>query len=303
MGSATKYVSKKPDERGFVDWDQSENQIWHDLVTRQLSCVSGRACQAYIDGLKLLNLPIDKAPQLGDVNRVLKAQTGWECVAVPALINFDRFFELLANKQFPVATFLRSREEFDYLQEPDFFHEIFGHCAMLTNPAFAEFTHTYGKLGFSASPKDRVYLARLYWFTVEFGLLQETNGIRIYGGGILSSPGETRFALTGDFESANDSVNDPESGLNQQNTEQIELSQREVKPIYRPFDPIDIMRTPYRIDIMQPVYFILDDIQQLFELAQQDIMSMVEQAKAMGLHEPLFPPKNKDEDKKVGNYV
>jgi len=270
MGKAIKYVSKKPDERGFIDWSDEENQVWHDLVMRQLNCIDGRACDEYIYGLDLLNLPHDHVPQLEEINRVLKKKTGWECVKVPALINFDRFFSLLSNKQFPVATFLRHRDEFDYLQEPDFFHEIFGHCAMLTNPAFAEFTYTYGRLGYEASKEDRVFLARLYWFTVEFGLLRRNGNLRIYGGGILSSPGETEYAVTSD------------------------------KPIYRPFDPVDIMRTPYRIDIMQPIYFVIDDIKQLYELAQTDIMNMVQEAKSLGLHEPVYPPKNREI---VGNYV
>lgn len=279
MGDVKKYVSKKPDENGFIDWDQDENQIWHDLVTRQLACIEGRACKAYTDGLQLLDLPRDNAPQLEEINRVLMPTTGWQCVAVPALINFDRFFALLANRQFPVATFLRRREEFDYLQEPDFFHEIFGHCAMLTNPAFAKFTQTYGQLGLKANPTDRVYLARLYWFTVEFGLLREPQGVRIYGGGILSSPGETLYALSG--------------------------GQKQPLPQYKGFEPVDIMRTPYRIDIMQPIYFILDELQQLYDLAQRDIMAMVAQARHKGLHPPLFPPKlpsSKDGNKRVGNY-
>ena len=278
MGSGTKYISKKPDEHGVVHWDSMESLVWHDLVERQLACIEGRACQAYIDGLELLDLPLDRPPQLADINSVLKASTGWECVAVPALINFDRFFALLANQQFPVATFLRRREEFDYLQEPDFFHEIFGHCAMLTNPAFAAFTHTYGKLGAKANSAQRVYLARLYWFTVEFGLLQQVEGLRIYGGGILSSPGETQYALTGKMDRGSST----DSKTNKS------------RPLYKPFDPVDIMRTPYRIDIMQPLYFILDDINQLYDLAHQDIMSMVVKAQQQGLHPPLFETKIKD---------
>ncbi|MGF1683218.1 phenylalanine 4-monooxygenase [Photobacterium minamisatsumaniensis] len=267
MGSATKYTSKKLGNDGHVDWNESENRVWQDLVTRQLSCLEGRACNEYLYGLTLLNLPKEHVPQLAEVNRVLGSTTGWECTAVPALINFDRFFSLLANKQFPVATFIRRREEFDYLQEPDFFHEIFGHCAMLTNPAFAEFTHAYGKLGLAATPEDRVYLARLYWFTVEFGLLRQQGEIRIYGGGILSSPGETHYALTGG--------------------QQARMSAQE-HPRYAKFDPVEIMRTPYRIDIMQPIYFILDDIQQLYELAQQDIMKYVNEARKKGMHSPIF---------------
>ena len=279
----TQYVSKKPDPQGIVHWSDEEHHVWHDLVARQQACLPGRACQAYLDGLDLLDLPTDRVPQLGDINCVLLATTGWQCAPVPALINFDRFFSLLAEQQFPVATFLRTREEFDYLQEPDFFHEIFGHCAMLTNPAFAQFTHMYGRLGLNASHEDRVYLARLYWFTVEFGLLKEAldkeyslqeaqpnerKATRIYGGGILSSPGETQYALR--TQESDGSV-----------------------PLHKPFDPVDVMRTPYRIDIMQQVYFVLDDIQQLYDLAHTDVMALVQEAKAKGLHTPLFAPKVK----------
>ncbi|PSW06678.1 phenylalanine 4-monooxygenase [Photobacterium lipolyticum] len=270
MGKAAKYVSKKPDENGYIDWNNKENQIWHDLIIRQLNCIDGRACDEYIAGLDLLNLPTEHVPQLDEINQVLGNTTGWQCVKVPALINFDRFFGMLSHKQFPVATFLRHRDEFDYLQEPDYFHEVFGHCAMLTNPAFAEFTHTYGRLGYEASKEDRVYLARLYWFTVEFGLLSVNEQLKIYGGGILSSPGETEYAITG------------------------------ASAIYKPFDPVDVMRTPYRIDIMQPIYFVIDNINQLYELAQQDIMTMVQEAKAQGLHTPLFRPKNRES---MGDYV
>jgi len=134
---------------------------------------------------------------------------------------------------------------------------------MLTNPAFAEFTHTYGKLGLAANKQDRVYLARLYWFTIEFGLLNTDNGLRIYGGGILSSPGETTYALKSDV------------------------------PERKVFDAVDVLRTPYRIDIMQPIYFMIERIDQLFDIAHLDMMALVEQAKALGLHAPKFPPKEK----------
>lgn len=259
----TTYVSKQSDDSGVIHWSAEENQIWADLIKRQLSCIEGKACQEYMDGLARLNLPQDRIPQLSEVNQVLLATTGWQCAEVPALISFDRFFELLANKQFPVATFIRSREEFDYLQEPDIFHEIFGHCAMLTNADFAEFTHIYGKLGLAASKEDRVYLARLYWFTIEFGLMDTHDGLRIYGGGILSSPGETQYAMHSDV------------------------------PERKVFDVVDVLRTPYRIDIMQPIYFRIQSIRQLFEVAHTDIMALVQQAKALGLHAPKFPPKQK----------
>ena len=278
----TQYHSKPVSEGGIINWSSEENSVWHDLVERQLVLVEQRACKEYLAGLELLNLPLDRAPQIVDINKVLKETTGWQIEPVPALINFDRFFALLADKKFPVATFLRTREEFDYLQEPDFFHEIFGHCAMLTNPQFAEFTATYGRLGKAASNKERVYLARLYWFTVEFGLVREQGNLslpllywftvefglvreqgktKIYGGGILSSPGETVYALDDDI------------------------------PLHSTLDLHTVMRTPYRIDIMQPQYFVLDDISQLYELSQKDLMSCVRDAMAAGLLPPLFEPK------------
>jgi Phenylalanine 4-hydroxylase (EC 1.14.16.1) len=263
MGKQSNYVSRQPDDNGIIAWSDEENAVWHDLVERQLKHIPGKACDEYMHGLDLLNLPHDRIPQLHEINEVLQATTGWQVAQVPALIPFDEFFRLLANKQFPVATFIRTREEFDYLQEPDIFHEIFGHCPLLTNAAFAHFTHQYGKLGLNATPKERVYLARLYWFTVEFGLLQTEDGLRIYGGGILSSPGETEYAIFSD------------------------------KPERKPLVPLDALRTPYRIDIMQPIYYTIESTDRLFEIADLDIMALVREAMELGLFEPKFPPKPK----------
>lgn len=259
----SQYVSKEPDANGHIAWSDEENSIWHDLVARQLNIITGKACDEYMAGYELLNLPHNRIPQLAEINTVLAATTGWQVAPVPALIPFDEFFRLLANKQFPVATFIRSREEFDYLQEPDIFHEVFGHCPLLTNPAFAHFTHQYGRLGYAATPKERVYLARLYWFTVEFGLLDTAQGLRIYGGGILSSPGETLYALESDT------------------------------PERVPLTPLDALRTPYRIDIMQPIYYTLKSVNQLFEISDMDIMALVHEAMELGLFEPKFQPKEK----------
>jgi len=167
----TQYLAREPDDSGFIHYPEAEHQVWNTLITRQLKVIENRACQEYLDGIEQLGLPHERIPQLGEINRVLEASTGWRVARVPALIPFQTFFELLASKQFPVATFIRTPEELDYLQEPDIFHEIFGHCPLLTNPWFAEFTHTYGKLGLKASKEERVYLARLYWLTIEFGLL------------------------------------------------------------------------------------------------------------------------------------
>lgn len=264
MGKSTKYQAKVPDENGIIPYSDEENSVWRDLYARQIEIIPGRVCQEFLDGIEMLDLPTDQIAQPEEVSSVLREKTGWEVAPVPALINFDRFFKLLSERKFPAASFIRTREEMDYLQEPDIFHEIFGHTAMLTHQGFADFTAAYGKAGVEASKEERVYLARLYWFTVEFGLLHTADGVRVYGGGIASSPGETVYAVESD------------------------------EPIRRPFDPIDALRTPYRIDIYQTVYYVLDRMNDLFVLAEQDLLGLIRKARALGEFEPTFPPKQKD---------
>ena len=184
--------------------------------------------------------------------------TGWSVAAVPALISFDHFFALLADRRFPVATFIRRRDELDYLQEPDIFHEIFGHCAMLTNPAFAHFTHLYGRLGRHASKEERVYLARLYWFTVEFGLLQ--------GGGAAHL--RRRHSLL------------------HRRDRLCPLGQARAATLRSAGDPA----YPYRIDIMQPTYFVLPRLDTLYGLEGRGIMAAVAEARRLGLRPPCFAP-------------
>lgn len=307
MAKESKYVSKMPDASGRVPYTASENAIWAELYARQEKAIAGRACAEFMHGLDLLKLPKDRVPQLAEVSKNLRRETGWEVAYVPALIPFSEFFALLADKKFPAATFVRTREELDYLQEPDIFHEIFGHTPLLTNPGFAEFTHTYGRLGLAASKEDRVFLARMYWFTVEFGLVSPSfgnalNGIpgrherpamdggagvseeaqgratdglgevpgqdlQIYGGGILSSIGETEYAVG-------------------------------ARPQRRRFDIVESLRTPYRIDIMQPLYYVLESLDELSALTRTDIMAKVAEAKRLGLHTPLFAPKDGADAKK-----
>ena len=263
MGKGTQYVAHQPNHDGIIAWSNVENDTWRQLVKRQLPILEKYACRAYIEGTHALGLADDQVPQLHDVDRVLMATTGWKTEPVPALINFSTFFKLLSERRFPVATFIRTPQVMDYLQEPDIFHEIFGHCPLLTNPAFAQFTETYGKLGLAASKEDRVYLARLYWFTVEFGLIQTQTGERsIYGGGVLSSPKETQYAFESD------------------------------QAIRSPFDLLTVLRTPYRIDILQPEYFYIESIDQLFDIANLDIMAAVQEAKALGLLPAKFNTEN-----------
>ncbi|MGH8225085.1 MAG: phenylalanine 4-monooxygenase [Gammaproteobacteria bacterium] len=261
MGKGTKYVAKYPDADGRIPYTAEEDAIWAALYERQMKVIPGRAAPAFMDALARLALPADRVPQPEEVSSVLREATGWEVAPVPALINFDDFFKLLSEKKFPAASFIRTWDEFDYLQEPDVFHEIFGHTPLLTDPNFAAFTQAYGEYGLKASKEDRVMLARLYWFTVEFGLINTAEGLRAYGAGIISSPGEAVYALESD------------------------------KPARKPFDAVDALRTPYRIDIFQTVYFVIDGLEDLFELAQRDLFGLIAEARRAGMHTPTFPPK------------
>ena len=180
---------------------------------------------------------------------------------MPALISPQRFFGLLARRKFPVATFIRRRRDFDYLEEPDIFHEVFGHCPMLADPTFADLLEDFGRAAVTLGEAYHWPLQRLFWFTVEFGLIAEPKGTRIFGAGILSSPGETRHAID---------------------------SRR---PERRPLDLVTLLRTPYRIDLYQSVYYVIQDVAQLRRLLNQDLRPAMAEAKAKGLLPPTFPPK------------
>lgn len=253
------YVSKPVDATGNAVYTREEDQVWATLFARQQAIIQGRACHEYIQGLETLNLPQDRVPQCPEVSEVLRATTGWTLQPVPALISFDYFFELLAKKYFPAATFIRRKEDLDYIKEPDIFHEVFGHCPLLTHPAYAEFTHAYGKLGMQATPAERVMLARLYWFTVEFGLIRTNEGLRAYGGGILSSKGETIYCVESEV------------------------------PERRAFNVMQALLTPYRIDIIQPIYYVLDNFNQLYDLVHMDLLSMIRDIHTNNDMQPLHP--------------
>lgn len=258
------YVSHQPDANGDIHYSDDENAMWQALLERQAKQIPNRACSEYLEGLTKLDLPSTRIPQLQDIDQVLQATTGWQTAAVPALISFGKFFKLLADKRFPVATFIRRFDDMDYIEEPDIFHEIVGHCPLLTHPAFAAFNETYGKLGLSATKEERWFLARLYWFTIEFGLVGNSRkDRRIYGGGILSSPSETLYALSDE-------------------------SQNSPQPEHRAFDLLDVLRTPYRIDHIQPIYYVIDDLDTLFDIVDSDIMGVVKQAMSLGLFEPTY---------------
>ncbi len=261
MGKTSTYESKIPDAAGRLPYSDDENAVWRDLYARQSKLLPGRVCKAFLNGIEALELPGDRVPQLKEVNARLQAISGFGVEPVPALISPKRFFTLLAERKFPAATFIRRREDFDYLQEPDVFHEIFGHCPMLTLPAYADYLQKYGETALTLDKSYLWMMQRLFWFTVEFGLIETEAGTRIYGAGIASSAGETPYAV----ESA--------------------------KPERRPFDALTVFRTPYRIDIFQTVYYVIDSARQLYDLVSSDLVPIMDEAKRLGSLPPTFPPK------------
>ncbi len=257
----TVYISKQQDpQTGLIHWTDAENKTWNALITRQNEAVKTRACPEFLEGLDRIRFPEDRVPQHTEINARLKNFTGWEVEVVPALIPAKDFFTLLANKKFPAASFIRTPEELDYIQEPDIFHEFYGHVPLLTFPEYANFMEEFGKLALSISPKDRRRLFRVFWFTIEFGLLRTDKGIRAYGGGMLSSIHETVYSVESD------------------------IAKR------APFDALTALRTPYRIDIPQPLYYVLNSFQDLFKILDQDLIGLLEESKTLGDFEPLFEP-------------
>lgn len=261
----TTYVAKVPDAAGFITYSDEENAVWRDLVARQWPNVHRYAAQPYLQGLAILDMPRDRVPQCPDLSARLRKLTGWQVEPVPALISFGRFFAMLADRIFPAASFIRSRKDFDYIEEPDIFHEIFGHTPLLTDPRFAAFSQAIGEAGLRCTKEDYAWLIRLYWFSIEFGLTVEKGEIKALGSGLASSPTELLWAV----------------------------GQGAHQPERRAFDVIDILRTPYRIDIHQPVYFVLDRLDDLFAAAQRDLLADIATARSLGLHAPKYPPKQK----------
>jgi phenylalanine-4-hydroxylase len=252
MEFVSQYISKVPDAQGFVEYDQIENSVWNTLYLRQIKLIQQYACPEFIAGIDALDLSPDHIPQLPEVNKRLAQLTGWEVQSVDALISAEAFFNLLAKRIFPAATFIRTREELDYVKEPDIFHELFGHCPMLTVPIFADFVQRYALMVLASPQAQWRLLQRMFWFTVEFGLIKTLHGMRAYGGGILSSFEETQYCVT---------------------SPKAERLQ---------FDPLTILRTPYRIDMLQPVYFVIEDFDQLFELVDSDFNAWIQEAHRLG---------------------
>ena len=217
------------------DYTAEEGAVWNELYERQMDVLPGRAASAFMAGLQKLHLGAEGVPRFDRLSAELGTLTGWSVVPVPMLIPDHVFFWHLANRRFPAGNFIRSRAEFDYIQEPDVFHDVFGHVPMLADPVYADYMQEYGRAGWKAMRHNRLKsLGALYWYTVEFGLIQETEGLRVYGAGILSGPTEAVYSLEA------------------QSPNRIMLN-------------VDrVMRTDYVIDDLQPTYFVIESFDQLY---------------------------------------
>ena len=228
-------------DQGWSSYTAQEHGVWQTLFERQTRLLPGRACDAFVDGMRRLPLGPEQIPDFRRLSEVLMRSTGWQIVAVPGLVPDDVFFEHLANRRFPAGHFIRKPHELDYLEEPDVFHDVFGHVPMLMNPVIADFVQAYGVGGLRAQQLGVMpLLARVYWYTVEFGLVQQSDGLRIYGSGIASSRTESVFAL------------------------------EDASPNHLGFDLERVMRTNYRIDDFQETYFALNSLDDLLNLDRID---------------------------------
>ncbi len=216
------------------DYSAEDQAVWRLLVERQTKLAKQFACAEFVHGLEALGIG-DSIPDFDAVNARLEPLTGWQVVGVPGLIPDAVFYDHLAHRRFPVTVWIRKRSELDYLVEPDLFHDFFGHVPLLSNPVFADYMQRYGQRAMEAGAHIDL-LARLYWYTVEFGLIRTPQGLKIYGAGILSSAKEVRHAIEGDVERL-------------------------------PFEAAKVMRRPYEIDKLQNTYFVLADFRQLFDAA------------------------------------
>ncbi len=256
IGSAEHYTTGEGWTPGDLDFftvpqkrfTEEEHDIWRALYRRQLDILPKRAISLFMDSLSTLGISQEKVPDFADVNEILMKRSGWQVVPVPGLIPDEPFFEMLANRRFPSGNFIRTKAQMDYIQEPDVFHDLFGHVPILADPVFGDYMEAYGKGGLKAARLGTIdQLARLYWYTVEFGLIKEPQGLRIYGAGILSSPTESIFCLE-----------DP-------------------SPHRIGFDLRRVLRTHYHIDDFQDNYFVIDSFQSLFDATLADFTPIYEE--------------------------
>jgi phenylalanine-4-hydroxylase len=230
-------------EQPWADYTTTDHDVWATLFARQQDILVGRASDEFLRQQAAMGMAADRIPKFDDINPVLRKATGWELIGVEGLLPELTFFEHLANRRFPVTWWIRKPDQLDYLAEPDLFHDLFGHVPLLMNPVFADYMAAYGRGGVKAhaiGPDALVNLTRLYWYTVEFGLIRQPDGLRIYGSGIVSSKSESIHCLESDA------------------------------PNRIGFDLERIMRTRYRIDTFQKTYFVIDSYEQLMEATRPD---------------------------------
>lgn len=238
-------------EQAWAAYTEQDHDTYRRLYERQAALVPGRACDAFLAALPWLGAR-ERIPRFEDINARLHGATGWRIVAVPGLIPELPFFTLLSQRRFPVTDWIRSPQEFDYIVEPDVFHDLFGHVPLLFDPVFADHLQAYGEGGLKAHRLGAgELLARLYWFTIEFGLIRQPEGLRAYGAGILSSPGELQYALASP------------------------------QPQRLPLDLERAMRTRYEIDRYQGTYFVIESFQALFELTAPDFTPLYERVRQL----------------------
>ena len=238
--------------QNWASYTDADHDTYRRLYERQSALLPGLACDAFIEALPSLGIK-DRIPRFEEINERLKPATGWEIVAVPGLIPERPFFDLLANRRFPVTDWIRKPEEFEYIVEPDVFHDLFGHVPLLFNPVFADYVQRYGAGGLKAHDLGAgELLSRLYWYTIEFGLIRQPDGLRAYGAGILSSSGELRHSVTS------------------------------TTPQRIALDLVRCMRTRYKIDDYQATYFVIDSFEQLFDLTAPDFAPLYEAVRASG---------------------
>ena len=230
-------------EQPWDTYSETDHAVWAQLFERQKAVLPGRASDEFLAALAAMEMTPDRIPKFDDLNPILRAATGWELIGVEGLLPELTFFEHLANRRFPVTWWIRKPDQMDYLSEPDLFHDLFGHVPLLMNPVFADYMEAYGRGGVKAhgiGEDALVNLTRLYWYTVEFGLIRQKDGLRIYGSGIVSSKGESIHCLESDA------------------------------PNRLGFDLQRVMRTRYRIDTFQKAYFVIDSFEQLMRATDPD---------------------------------
>ena len=260
LAAGTDQRPERPDwtiDQGWHNYTPQEHAVWKTLFERQSKLLPGRACDEFVRGMQDLPIGPDQIPNFEQLSETLSQRTGWQIVAVPGLVPDDVFFEHLAHRRFPAGHFIRKPHELDYLEEPDVFHDVFGHVPMLMNPAIADYIQAYGEGGLRAKRLGVLEkLARVYWYTVEFGLVKQPDGLGVYGAGIASSATETVFSVEDD------------------------------SPNRVAFDLERVMRTNYRIDDFQETYFVLDNLNDLLELARIDFAPLYERVAGASDFEP-----------------